>query len=180
MSTLKCPHTRREIIYIYFIQKHSAHAGCSLHPTLALMMVGRGSKMPCIFLKAGITKRLQVTTADTGFPRTEGRTERGHRQNRGENIWVTSLCRQLINHSFSQLHTLPGRAKISLRAPSMSKVANVVGRLKKNTLSLALIMQCNNVAQIITKLIEQKRHAAVYTEPISPQACQQIKQGYTP
>lgn len=35
---------------------------------LALMMVGRGSKMPCIFLSAGTTKRLQVTTADTGFP----------------------------------------------------------------------------------------------------------------
>lgn len=46
------------------------------HPTLALMMVGLGSKMPCIFLKAGMTKRLQVTTADTGFPRTD-RVERG-------------------------------------------------------------------------------------------------------
>lgn len=47
----------------------------SLHPTLALMMVGLGSKMPCIFLKAGMTKRLQVTTADTGFPRTSTGTE---------------------------------------------------------------------------------------------------------
>lgn len=36
--------------------------------TLALMMVGRGSRIPCIFLKAGMTKRLHVTTADTGFP----------------------------------------------------------------------------------------------------------------
>lgn len=35
---------------------------------LALMMVGRGSRIPCIFLNAGITKRLQVTTADTGLP----------------------------------------------------------------------------------------------------------------
>lgn len=57
--------------------------------SLALMMVGRGSRIPCIFLNAGITKRLQVTTADTG---------------------------------------LPGRAKISFLAPSVSKVANVVGK----------------------------------------------------
>lgn len=43
--------------------------------TLALMMVGRGSRIPCIFLSAGTTKRLQVTTADTGLPvgqRTDG------------------------------------------------------------------------------------------------------------
>lgn len=32
------------------------------------MMVGRGSRIPCIFLRAGTTKRLQVTTADTGLP----------------------------------------------------------------------------------------------------------------
>lgn len=47
--------------------------------TLALMMVGRGSRIPCIFLRAGMTKRLQVTTADTGLPanvRERGR-ERG-------------------------------------------------------------------------------------------------------
>lgn len=31
-------------------------------------MVGLGSRIPCIFLKAGMTKRLQVTTADTGLP----------------------------------------------------------------------------------------------------------------
>ncbi len=43
--------------------------------TLALMMVGRGSRIPCIFLNAGITKRLQVTTADTGLPETERRDE---------------------------------------------------------------------------------------------------------
>lgn len=98
-------------------------------PTLALMIVGLGSKMPCIFLSAGMTKRLQVTTADTGFPRTDGRTER--REQGEKNIWVTSLQNHWVNHSFSQLHTLPGRAKINLRAPSMSKVANVVGRLKK-------------------------------------------------
>lgn len=36
--------------------------------TLALMIVGLGSRIPCIFLNAGITKRLQVTTADTGLP----------------------------------------------------------------------------------------------------------------
>lgn len=39
--------------------------------TLALMMVGRGSRMPCIFLRAGITNRLHVTTADTGLPGTQ-------------------------------------------------------------------------------------------------------------
>lgn len=100
------------------------------HRTLALMIVGLGSKMPCIFLKAGMTKRLQVTTADTGFPRTDGgRTER--MESAKKNIWVTSLTKRRLNLSFSQLHTLPGRAKMSLRAPSMSKVANVVGRLKK-------------------------------------------------
>lgn len=38
---------------------------------------------------------------------------------------------RITNPSFSQLYTLPGRAKISLREPSMSKVANVVGRLEK-------------------------------------------------
>lgn len=38
---------------------------------------------------------------------------------------------RITNPSFSQLYTLPGRAKISLREPSMSKVANVVGRLLK-------------------------------------------------
>lgn len=38
---------------------------------------------------------------------------------------------RIANSSFSQLYTLPGRAKISLREPSMSKVANVVGRLLK-------------------------------------------------
>lgn len=60
-----------------------------LRPTLALMMVGLGSKMPCIFLKAGMTKRLQVTTADTGFPRADGRTERrgsGGDKSRGRNM----------------------------------------------------------------------------------------------
>lgn len=48
-----------------------------MSPTLALMMVGLGSKIPCIFLKAGMTKRLQVTTADTGFPGTNRRTGGG-------------------------------------------------------------------------------------------------------
>lgn len=33
--------------------------------------------MPCIFLKAGMTKRLQVTTADTGFPGTKRWTQWG-------------------------------------------------------------------------------------------------------
>lgn len=33
--------------------------------------------MPCIFLSAGITKRLQVTTADTGLPGEEHRKECG-------------------------------------------------------------------------------------------------------
>lgn len=32
------------------------------------MIVGLGSRIPCIFLSAGTTKRLQVTTADTGLP----------------------------------------------------------------------------------------------------------------
>lgn len=43
--------------------------------TLALMMVGRGSSIPCIFLNAGMTKRLQVTTADTGLPERERRDD---------------------------------------------------------------------------------------------------------
>lgn len=62
----------------------------SLHPTLALMMVGLGSKMPCIFLKAGMTKRLQVTTADTGFPRTSTGTE-GQRDKEEEAHEKTAL-----------------------------------------------------------------------------------------
>lgn len=62
----------------------------SLHPTLALMMVGLGSKMPCIFLKAGMTKRLQVTTADTGFPRTSTGTE-GQRDKEGKAHEKTAL-----------------------------------------------------------------------------------------
>lgn len=47
------------------------------------------------------------------------------------------------NPSFSQLYTLPGRAKISLREPSMSKVANVVGRLlkKKRNVESPLLVQ---------------------------------------
>lgn len=101
------------------------------HPTLALMMVGLGSKMPCIFLKAGMTKRLQVTTADTGFPRTSTRTEGQRERTRGKGMRKQPLSSRRTNQSFSQLYTLPGRAKISLREPSMSKVANVVGRLKK-------------------------------------------------
>lgn len=77
---------------------------CLVHPTLALMMVGLGSKMPCIFLKAGMTKRLQVTTADTGFPRTDGQTQKGERE--GKNIWVTSLQRQRSESLFlSTSHT---------------------------------------------------------------------------
>lgn len=44
--------------------------------TLALMMVGLGSKIPCIFLNAGMTKRLQVTTADTGLPDRESKNNR--------------------------------------------------------------------------------------------------------
>ena len=43
-------------------------------PTLALIIVGRGSRIPCIFLKAGMTKRLHVTTADTGLPGTNRRS----------------------------------------------------------------------------------------------------------
>lgn len=42
------------------------------------------------------------------------------------------------NPSFSQLYTLPGRAKISLREPSTSKVANVVGRLLKKEIHLLI------------------------------------------
>ena len=62
------------------LTRESGFPGFPVHPTLALMMVGLGSKMPCIFLKAGMTKRLQVTTADTGFPRTDRQRERGQRQ----------------------------------------------------------------------------------------------------
>ena len=45
--------------------------------TLALIIVGRGSKIPCIFRRAGITNRLQVTTADTGLPRKRHMTTLG-------------------------------------------------------------------------------------------------------
>lgn len=71
--TLKAWSWNKEILFLLQI---SRRPGCPMRPTLALMMVGLGSKMPCIFLKAGMTKRLQVTTADTGFPRTKGRTQR--------------------------------------------------------------------------------------------------------
>ena len=37
-------------------------------PTLALMIGKQGEGHPIIFLIAGITYRLQVTSADTGFP----------------------------------------------------------------------------------------------------------------
>lgn len=43
--------------------------------TLAFIIVGLGSRIPCIFLRAGITNRLHVTTADTGFPE---KTELGY------------------------------------------------------------------------------------------------------
>lgn len=77
----------------------------SLHPTLALMMVGLGSKMPCIFLKAGMTKRLQVTTADTGFPRTSTGTE-GRRDKEEKAHEKTALHEQKNKSVFlSTLHT---------------------------------------------------------------------------
>lgn len=68
-------------------------------------MVGLGSRIPCIFLKAGMTKRLQVTTADTGFPRTDGQTQ-GGRESRGKKISVTSLSGRLAKFLFlSTSHT---------------------------------------------------------------------------
>lgn len=67
---------RKELPNVTFLESQSRQSS-PLHPTLALMMVGLGSKMPCIFLKAGMTKRLQVTTADTGFPGTKRWTQRG-------------------------------------------------------------------------------------------------------
>ena len=45
--------------------------------TLALIIVGLGSKIPCILRRAGITNRLQVTTADTGLPRKRHMTTLG-------------------------------------------------------------------------------------------------------
>lgn len=53
-----------------------------------------------------------------------------------------------VNRSFSQLHTLPGRAKISLRAPSMSKVANVVGRLEKKKWNRICSTQFNTSSKV--------------------------------
>lgn len=52
------------------IQRWYSGLGSSLtsQESLALIIVGLGSRMPCIFLRAGITNRLQVTTADTGLP----------------------------------------------------------------------------------------------------------------
>lgn len=54
---------------------------CDFYLTLALMMVGRGSRIPCIFLKAGMTKRLHVTTADTGLPGPGGGGGGGEKEN---------------------------------------------------------------------------------------------------
>lgn len=66
--------------------------------------------------------------------RREGGQEGGERRGEGgreKNVLITPLESGCVIISFSQLHTLPGRAKMSLRAPSMSKVANVVGRLQR-------------------------------------------------
>ncbi len=85
VSTIKYPTTTKNI-QTFTWNKNTIVFWCLLSTTartwallaivtLALMMVGRGSRIPCIFLNAGITKRLQVTTADTGFPETERRDE---------------------------------------------------------------------------------------------------------
>lgn len=127
-------------VFVFLGQKLMKRLCVPVQHTLALIMVGLGSKIPCIFLKAGITKRLQVTTADTGFPRTVAQREEEspekdrdrERDKRQRTTYEQRLfSRSSINLSNSQLHTLPGSAKISLRAPSMSRVANVVGRLLK-------------------------------------------------
>lgn len=108
--------------------------------TLALMMVGRGSRMPCIFLRAGITNRLHVTTADTGLPGSRKHTVSHYRATHTHN---NSMCnaglrfgwRQTCYSNYSNAclcvdrSQIPGRAKMSFRAPSMSAVAKVVGRL---------------------------------------------------
>lgn len=61
--------------------------------------------MPCIFLKAGMTKRLQVTTADTGFPRTSTGTE-GQRDKEEKAHEKTALQWQKNKSLFlSTLHT---------------------------------------------------------------------------
>lgn len=76
------PPMLQKMMNLSVLTSQSGLSSCPVHPTLALMMVGLGSKMPCIFLKAGMTKRLQVTTADTGFPRTDRWPERGMREER--------------------------------------------------------------------------------------------------
>lgn len=62
------------------------YARVSKWVTLALIMVGLGSRMPCIFLSAGITKRLHVTTADTGLPAKTS----DHRFSMGKNVALHS------------------------------------------------------------------------------------------
>lgn len=70
--------------------------------TLALIMVGRGSRIPCIFLSAGTTKRLQVTTADTGLPVGQRMVVK-ERKNGGESLFIYSL--KTISYFYNN-HTL--------------------------------------------------------------------------
>lgn len=116
--------------------------GFPVHPTLALMMVGLGSKMPCIFLKAGMTKRLQVTTADTGFPRTNGRTERGrNRREEGEKYMsdTSSETVDWISLSLNFTHYLGGQRLVCEHRPCPWWQMLLVNWKRKRNMWLSLI-----------------------------------------
>lgn len=112
-ATLNHPSDEQRTLFALGKAMKSGCPGCPVCPTLALMMVGLGSKIPCIFLKAGMTKRLQVTTADTGFPRTDGGTERGGRGEKARGgKYVSNISAQTaewITLSLNFTHYLGGQ-----------------------------------------------------------------------
>lgn len=119
-----CDHQRLNrwwTLTLCVLARKSGCPGCPVHPTLALMMVGLGSKMPCIFLKAGMTKRLQVTTADTGFPRTDGRDGRVESEERKEREKymsnISSGTAEWITLSLNFTHYLGGQRLVCEHRP---------------------------------------------------------------
>lgn len=118
MKQEKTPWTRWTLT-LCVLARESGCPGCPVRPTLALMMVGLGSKMPCIFLKAGMTKRLQVTTADTGFPRTDGRREESDKRKEREKYMsnVSSETAEWITLSLNFTHYLGGQRLVCEHRP---------------------------------------------------------------
>lgn len=115
------PPEPQQMMNLSVLTSQSGFSSCPVHPTLALMMVGLGSKMPCIFLKAGMTKRLQVTTADTGFPRTDRWTERGGREERKKREKfmsnISSETSEWITLSLNFTHYLGGQRLVCEHCP---------------------------------------------------------------